>query len=370
MPSSKKLSVYRSFIVLTCLLIFSFLFSYTGGVSVMAQVPTPSVTNTLIPPTVTSTPFNLLCPIGTPYGYGTYTPSPLWLLECGHCEGYVGTPTATFTPSPFPTWDGTGTPSPTVTVTSSPTVTPTSLPSLITFDEGYAETTASPYIEVNPLINSCFSVGGLYKCEGTVSGSDYNFFSGVAGAILTFNSGYDVDTQLYFYWDMTVTNGLLLDPFALFHGTWDYVYSDNSSYSSLYPEYAEFTLQLKYSTGSDWTGGFSFDYELYISASPIVSTPTPVVTPTLNPLLPHSYCASLAPPEVDFGFDLFVEDGEANCDFGWDEFGVGEYTMPAVQTCLQPVQVGVVRLFGTDYEMGLIFLAVAVAFIYRYARTV
>jgi hypothetical protein len=71
----------------------------------------------------------------------------------------------------------------------------------------------------------------------------------------------------------------------------------------------------------------------------------------------------------DFGWDLFVNDGEPNCSVGWGEFTVADTTIPAVEICLQPVQVGVVKLFGVEYEMGIYFLALCAAFMWRYMRT-
>jgi hypothetical protein len=83
------------------------------------------------------------------------------------------------------------------------------------------------------------------------------------------------------------------------------------------------------------------------------------------------YCGSIAPAiSSGFGFDLFVPDGAPNCDLGWDEFGFDEYTVPAVQICLQPSEFGVVTLFGNSYEVGIYGLVAAAAFFYRFWRTI
>ncbi|MBI3167258.1 MAG: hypothetical protein HYZ22_02185 [Chloroflexi bacterium] len=99
-----------------------------------------------------------------------------------------------------------------------------------------------------------------------------------------------------------------------------------------------------------------------------MTTPTPSVTST--PYFDTGFCSSVSPTIDEFGFDLFIPDGAPNCNMGWEAFGVGVYTVPAVQICFQPSQFGVIRLFGEDYEVGVYGLAAAAAFLWRYFRTV
>jgi len=111
--------------------------SPAGAMAVKSiQQATITATNTFIPPTPTATlAINSTCPQGTPAGWGTYTPSPLWLLECGNCQSVVGTgtPTSTATPLYSPTpliWYTTtsGTPYLVASVTPTQTATPAGLP--------------------------------------------------------------------------------------------------------------------------------------------------------------------------------------------------------------------------------------------------
>jgi hypothetical protein len=120
----------------------------------------------------------------------------------------------------------------------------------------------------------------------------------------------------------------------------------------------------------NWSGFYIYDgADIYISSLPVVlgGTATPVPT---QAVFDTGFCASVSPVVDGFGFDLFIPDGEPNCSMGWDEFGVGDYTIPAAQICLQPSQFGVIRLFGSDYEIGIYALAAAAAFYWRYFRTV
>jgi hypothetical protein len=111
----------------------------------------------------------------------------------------------------------------------------------------------------------------------------------------------------------------------------------------------------------------------YLSIYPIDQPPVIETTPTPSPF-EGLYCSTVngAGQDLDlgFGFDLFVEDGALNCNVGWEEFGFLDYTIPAVQICLQPVQFGVVEMWGEEFEMGLLGLVILVAFAWRYLRTV
>jgi len=106
-------------------------FAVLGFVSVPVMVQAADVfqvtsTATFIPPSPTPTQSNFVCPVGTPAGWGTYTPSALWMVECSSC-GSVGTPTGTATLTPTATLAPltataqylTGTPTATITPTSS-----------------------------------------------------------------------------------------------------------------------------------------------------------------------------------------------------------------------------------------------------------
>lgn len=84
-----------------------------------AQEPTPTdpVWNPLYPTETAAPTTNYECPPDDPAGWGTVTPDPYWMIQCGQCaelnDYATSTPLPTNTPWPTPTHDGTGTPYPT-----------------------------------------------------------------------------------------------------------------------------------------------------------------------------------------------------------------------------------------------------------------
>lgn len=353
-----------------------FTFLSPGAVALARQV-TATITATFIPPSVTpTTMYNFECPVGTPAGWGTYTPSPLWYLECEYC---VWTPTSTALPPTItPTHDGTGTPYPTSTITVTPSITGTPT------GEGM----------------HCIDLVGSYSCwTGSIDTYDYDFSTAFGNA--TYDELFVVavpetysSVTFYYSYDITFTwsgahslyapsplhevwarnegepnwakflNNPLSGCVAGVSGSCHFEYEGQHTFTLQPGKTLEFAVSINNQNVAYPAGVTVLSGNAYVSVVGFV-TPTPQVTPA-----GYGFCQTVAPIDPAFGFELFVPDGPANCDMGWDEFGVGDYTIPAVQICFQPSQFGVIRLFGKDYEVGIYGLAAAAAFLWRYFRTV
>jgi hypothetical protein len=369
-----------------------------------------TVTNTFIPPSVTPTDSNFACPVGTPAGWGTYTPSPLWLVQCSGCSVVVtptvaDPPTSTTVPTFVSTQAAmtgtaqflTGTPTVTQTVTQTVTATVAAYPSLTC-------------AQIFPATITCTQIDDHTILYGGVAGNTAPYTQGVgfqyttsAAAPGLINAVFNIvgtnnavirhyptsSAQSFEIWQRgPSTNRWLLNLTAdhtVEAGSVGVETVPNGSYSFSYTAVAgsgELYWNVLYMSTRQYfwnasiiggTGGST----LLLSTAPLLSL-TPTVTPTVTgaptvtatPPFDTGYCASVAPLTDVFGFDLFVPDGAPNCDMGWDEFGVGEYVIPAVQICFQPSQIGVITLFGNAYEAGVFALAAAAAFLWRFFRTV
>jgi len=397
------------------LILFMFLtgflfFSPAGAGALEFLQVTITPTNTFIPPSPTSTPANnTTCPIGTPAGWGTYTPSPLWLLECGNCSSVVGTgtpspsPTPLYSPTPLIWYTTTsGTPFLVPSVTPTITATPAGLPShgsmVMSCVSPTAPNVSGSAVLTYPNNYSCLYTFTNWRGASGVFGQGLRMTSGLSGTPSLHNPGSSVSYDFWGTYDLT------------FQYEIDFVNTDNPErypfvvsavfdvVNALVPADVTYTNYLSVSGQSwryyqppvffddnsnlttGWTVGGSSAWSndvivngivslYYDGYSPLVSTPTPSPSPTAY--FDSGYCSTVAnPQDSGFGFDLFVPDGEANCDLGWAEFGVGDNTIPAVQICFQPSQVGVIKLFGQEFEVGVFALAAAAAFLWRFLRTV
>ena len=324
-----------------------------------------TVTATFIPPTASPTNALGSCPIGTPAGWGTYTPSPLWLIECGECS-VTATPTPDLCrvnviptmPAMLPGDDSTPQPTSTLLpfcVTPSPTVSiPTSTPE-------------PNYYELRWVAGESDSNRQYSYVEGTdkqvvrielhVPGSGGYWNSNIQSVPRVANPPvYMGDIFLY------VEHA---SPYINFEGGQVYSGGSGSKYWGRVDQWnGSYTNPAN--TGDWYVIYFSLG-ELYI---PSVATETPTPEPTSTPFLDTGYCSYVVPPVDDFGFELFVDDGDPFCNLGWQEFEAGSLVVPAVQICFQPSQFGVITLFGSPFEIGTLALGAAGAFIWRFFRTV
>jgi len=369
---------YIPIIILIMLLVLLGLANPVGA-SDLFQV-TETLTATPSPaPTVTPTPTidfaNDNCPAGGVIGLGTYTPSPLWFLECEQCLtpwGWTPEPTATTTPLIQPTHDGTGTPvatwTPEATLTPSVTPTPTAAaPGPVPYDDRMYFT--------NAVNMTCLQVDWSHvSCTiDYMSPPD-----GDTGSVKLNGKGANDYTPVIITYDIDID--WTADPPCGSYGTrfsfWD---GFNYEFSGVGHVDLEHTLPLAY-----WGASISFGeisnyctdihymtgtLEIYLQGYQPAPEPTPTPAPT--PLPSAGYCGSISnDQDTGFGFDLFVPDGVMNCGGGWDEITILDKTIPAVEICFQPSQFGVIELFGNDFEVGTIALVAAAAWIWRNLRTV
>lgn len=365
-----------------CALIGAFFITplFSAGASAWAQIMTP----TFIPPSVTPSPVtNFVCPVGTPAGWGTYTPSALWAVECGNCGSVTtSTPTA-FVPTPNPTYSiltqaacqtaAVGgepciTPTPNITVT--PAVSRTSTPvtgSLTCVSAGciqdtpysvhkiYNSVVASTAFDPSSLIVYVYNGSTVYVSYRSVSVTGYN--------------------------QQPVSGSYTLSGLWAGYGIGTIGSASVGGVSSPLNVTGSLNTSIPITTTGNKTAGFarvvpagmdifyqSFHWEIWLSTVPIPSTSTP--SPTVTPYSDLGFCSSVAPTIAEFGFNLFIPDGAVNCSMGWDEFGAGDFVVPAVQICFQPSRFGVIRLFNSDYEVGIFGLAAAAGFLWRFFRTV
>jgi len=361
--------------ILVCIFILVLLAGlFLSPDSVLAAVvrqATMTATNTTVP-TPTSQ-FGQVCPVGTPIGWGTFTPSALWNLTCSSCL----TPTAYPTNTIFPT--ATGTIYPTATGTIYPTATATPL---FTATISCGDTVGCIQIDDNTIDLHSSGVSSMDGSELTGDYNSYTFYlsepSNIYGYLVVdddyqvWHAGQTWDGTLdlshhfdnIFYTIPSRTEGFCEGCAARVanQGEYYFTYEETEIIANIHISYHDYP--------SLWNAYRFTPAHLYVSVNPafeIGPTPTPTVSGT--PYVDDSYCGSIN-DLPSFGWDLIIEDGPPNCDFGWDEFTVGTYTVPAVQICLQPVQVGVITLFGTVFEMGVFFLAAGAAFFWRFFRTV
>lgn len=183
---SKKLDMKKPFSILAVVCGFFMVGLFVSPVFAYDFLQVTS-TATFKPPSPVPTVINKVCPVGTPAGWGTYTPSPLWALECSSCAS-ITTPTVTASPSAVPTWDGTGTPVPTATITNTPTVTPTVAPIC---NPLYPTPTVLPQSTVVPqtVVNNTALTYSAGWTLGTYSGmyQNDNHQSNVVGSYYTYD---------------------------------------------------------------------------------------------------------------------------------------------------------------------------------------
>jgi len=366
--------------ILVCLFVLvvlaSFLLSPDSVLAAVVRQATMTATNTTVP-TPTSQ-FGVVCPVGTPIGWGTFTPSALWNLTCSSCLTPTAYPTNTAEPSVTPTYNGTGTPNPTITVT--PTLVAVGTLQCNQVTAGIVCTEIDDYtIEFTGAVDYPPYTGGV-GFQYFVTGSGFmnyvrfevgdndivsRHFPTTSEFVITLRERgiAHMNSIGYFPSNHHIETDTGVEEVPA--GVYDFSFITSGGAQEIYYDVTTDTVN-QYFWNALVVGG-SGSGKLTVSSYPIGGTPTP--SPTATPYVDETFCGSIN-DLPSFGWDLIIEDGPPNCDFGWDEFTVGSYTVPAVQICLQPVQVGVITLFGVVYEMGVFFLAAGAAFFWRFFRTV
>ncbi|MDP1713931.1 MAG: hypothetical protein Q8L41_04230 [Anaerolineales bacterium] len=370
-------------------LLFLLLFSPVSQVSAdLLQQITATVTGYPMFPSVTPEPTkNFTCPVGTPVGWGTVTPDPYWNLYCGVCAP-VGTPGATGTPFPVSTFMipltqtseaiyGTGTPYPTATITVTSTVSPapTSASALLNLYSITRTNTGSPYITLNgSSYSSCEPTGSsnTYSCSGYLFGNDSN---GVIGGSLQANHWVDPliasGFQTIYYWFQIIPDAGNTTGDSVMGGVSKPGWSGSGSVSFQFNANANFRVSNNSSTGR--VGGFGFTYQLYISAYPLMLTPSPTVTPTGTP---GGYCSVVEGVPSDGGSEFVLPVpilGQVTCpvDFvGLDVplygvFGLPDLHIPALRVCFQDVDFGILTYYDVSLDVNYLAFILAAALIVR-----
>jgi len=339
--------IFFIFAGLACAALFLFSFS-----SASAQTPT-----------VTPSPSAVVsgdCPRSLPVGWGLYTPSPLWSVECGDCPVFI---TPTVTPSP----SASGTPSAFIT----PTVTPSpSAVSPLLLCSSSLNVTCSSVDDVTISFvapsGDNYSNGANFGYSSNVGGILYARLEVLSGSGVAYSHQYSTDYRPLVFQVGNVEGYTLPTLHSVGYSTYEeadlgvYDFSFDMGDEIFQDDFVYMTSILGDSVNRFY---FRFGSVLTLSLSPTFEY--------IPPPVDVGYCSTVLPPiSSDFGFDLFIPDGVSNCSMGWDAFEVGSYIIPAVTICFQPSNFGVVTLFGTAYDVGVYALASAGAFFYRYLRTV
>lgn len=185
--------------------------------------PVPGGTPVYNPLYSTPTPVgtNYDCPAdGLPYGWGLVTPSPLWLMRCGHCVNMLY-PTATPAVSLYPTatpipWIGTLPPvdlgdlpwyTPTPTATPVITVTPIPTPTPIPLPAGFRVTYGGVPIQAGEWVswtNTGSTVHRRFVLDSSVSG--------ITACVGIEYYGYSSGSSTSEFWRGPTTVRFLVDP--------------------------------------------------------------------------------------------------------------------------------------------------------------
>jgi len=349
---------------------------FVGRASAQTETPgTPTLTP--VPLTPTSTPDLSYCPEGLPEGWGTVTPSYLWMDTCQACLDVL-TPADTPTPQPSVTPGGpTLTPSPTVTVSPTPPAGVFYPPNNLMIGDLYGCGAFGCDANSWTFDYSCVDYGSSMTCLVdwmAVDGrGDYDMWGGLGMGVTA-----PVQGTTYYFGSKEMAPGVhiydryVYQPVPYELSTWGYLAqgSDPHLVNTVYDPYNGGLGLWLFTVGGQgtWTGQMC----LFMSTSEITDfssceagTPTPY--PTSVPLT----CGSVGSedPNYGFSFEIFVPDGPMTCG-GWAETGVGDNFLPPFELCFQPSQFGVVRLFAVEFELGTLAVIAAAAWIWRYLRTV
>lgn len=337
MKLQKKISLVALF-VLVLLVVLSFPKS-TKASPLFQTTPSPSPTITTQPLIVfeTPTPFEYSsdCPEDEIVeGWGTVTPSALWMSLCAHC---ILTPYHTYTPAPtdesFPT-----PPDGTVYPTQTPEPTPTSTPDPSPIDNFSFNSGShgAPYVTVSSDTWTCSKTDDYtLSCAGTILGYDSNqYVSGdifVEAFIETSGNEYDP-----VYWEWELFEGGSVNPLGM---------SDQSVLSTT----GNFTARgTSPPTGASYVGNVSFSATLIISLQPIPDEPPP----------PELYCDEV---QGETGEDVFgytgITYGQIFCvdllPFEAEFLGLTISIPHFAHICIQDVGIGTATILGMPINLNV-----------------
>jgi hypothetical protein len=337
-----------------------------------------------------------------PIGWQTVTPSSNWDVLCGDC--YIDDlPTSTVlpssTPSPFPTWNGTGTPPSTLTPTITPTFTLTPSPT-VQACETPGNSQQFKLVEVN----TNYPPNPFYL-EYTCSSSIGEWANGIicyAHAWGNYDSGWGVNVYHEFVFDHTGNNPYYIRAHILsfsgltgIDGGSGCAYYDAGDYCQVL-EHSE--AHYHYSTHLGWlSGSHNYDVSWVIEVSqtnqfmPLqcatsTPSPTPIVTVTSTPDI-GNYCSVVSDDNMDdnlFSYSGISVTGESCFDIGgpalsgdeqgswWDWFindlwkTAGSPDIPWIaHVCLVGVNIGELTVFGVSISLHIVAFIVGVAMLIR-----
>lgn len=341
---------------------------------------------------------NIACPSGTPVGWLTLTPDPLWMLNCAECIYGASPITATMT---APAWLLTSTPGYSLTqtailtntatvtpnATETPTITPTSYNQFYTQYLGQSSKTQCDF--------PAWPTWGYYY-GSTVTIDNYSSTNmGHFYRIVVDNGAGDRNTAFVKTSDETAKygNAWSSGDYTIWAGVTNSSQDAKNYITGLdwVPDNADISTNYIYWGGSAKAGvrgrtsgacsTITVDVWMVKWGIPPTATPTPTgsatVTPTatgtVTPLPTDMYCAYVdgyLPGEGDDYFSDMIPNitlGETQCmtlipaidiDLSavpWlPDIGIEAIQTNGVQLCMQSIEFGVIRIFQQEWNLDLI----------------
>jgi hypothetical protein len=357
-------------IMMIFLVILSGLILATGSARAAGSdtPPPPTPTSTYVPlfdngTGSTPDPNHFNCPVNTPVGYGTVTPSAGWSYICDPCFSATSVPPATLTPFPLPEWAITATAQAWLTATPVPTGTPTQaatpLPDPDTCDDvqfnldlvyifEYLIRDGNMAHYFNDNVTCTWSTCSL-ECSGSFSAHPKyaSYLSGIGEEIdfhFTRQASVENPITLHFFDEITSSSNINY-----------YGYPDPPEITITSSSYFEDNVYIKCASADpcSWTGSFTFNLTGADPYAPVVPTPTPEA----------GYCAGIDQtgafdevklPEPAVGVPvcggingLAVEFSALNI-IG---FSLPDVVIPTVEVCFQPMILGSMTYAGVTFDL-------------------
>lgn len=361
-----------------------------------SDTPTPTNAPIFTDPTLVPTG-HYVCTGNQPIGWGTVTPDPYWLMQCGMCI----TPDSSdfFGDNPF---DITSTPDPNITPTVTPTITATpqndlldaalrvgGMPVPIEIPTNEFRTTTSDLltygqiggINITDTAPQYTPITGSIKLEiaynlvdhvGTTYGEGIKlivFPPNSSGLVLNCISGscssfIDTDSQAKQVWIVNTISGG--------SGTETLIFE--FSYAPKYGHSIGFMFQIDAGKGSTFSGTYTYTGQgsEFFTIDP---TPTPV----------YSDCSTVDPadgssgdddgfslPDIGLGWGRCLTLGGWNIGLEWAQAFIPTlpdgWEVPGIEICFVPIEFGSLNLFGLGVDLDLIAAVMAGVLIIRIIR--